>query len=202
MSNGSAWLRCEAWDGIAMSGRTNVEASPGITIVRREGIFSVAVIGREGEASSLKKFFAKEYDAELPQPGKCALGQEVELVWSAPVQWFVVSRDRKMPAKLYASLKSVAAVSDQSDSRAILRLSGSYVREVLAKGCLIDLHPQMFGPGSAITTSIAGIGAQIWWANFDSAVNIAVARSMAESFWSWLVHSAAEYGVEVTRSAS
>ena len=36
-----------------------------------------------------------------------------------------------------------AAVSDQSDSRLVLRLSGPRVRDVLAKGVPLDLHPKV-----------------------------------------------------------
>ena len=37
--------------------------------------------------------------------------------------------------------------SDQSDSRLVLRLSGPRVRDVLAKGVPVDLHPKAFKPG-------------------------------------------------------
>ena len=36
----------------------------------------------------------------------------------------------------------VAAVSDQSDARLVLRVSGPRVRDVLAKGVPVDLHPR------------------------------------------------------------
>ncbi len=53
-------------------------------------------------------------------------------------------------------------MSNQSDARAALRLSGPHVRDMLAKGCMIDLHPSVFPPGAAAMTSIAHIGVHLW----------------------------------------
>ncbi len=52
-------------------------------------------------------------------------------------------------------------MSDQSDARLVLHLSGPRVRDVLAKGVPIDLHPKVFKPGDVATTLIAYIGVQI-----------------------------------------
>jgi len=102
-----------------------------------------------------------------------------------------------MPAELTAELGQLAAVTDQTDARAVLKLHGPRVRDVLAKGCPVDLHPRAFRRGDTALTTIGGIGTQIWWADVDEAFHLAVPRSMAGSFWSWLVPSAQEFGVEI-----
>jgi sarcosine oxidase subunit gamma len=83
----------------------------------------------------------------------------------------------------------------------VLRLSGRNIRDALAKGCLIDLHPRAFRPGDVALTSIAHISVQLWVVD-EATFELAVPRSMAMSFWSWLRASAAPYGVEVAATAS
>ena len=124
-------------------------------------------------------------------------GASLDLLWSGPAQWLAVSVRPQMPAELASELAGMAAVTDQTDARAVLRLNGPHVRDVLAKGCPVDLHERVFRRGDTILTAIGGIGVQIWWADVDDAVHLAVPRSMAGSFWSWLLPSAQEFGVEV-----
>jgi sarcosine oxidase subunit gamma len=123
--------------------------------------------------------------------------ERLDLVWAGPSQWLAVSVRSEMPDELAADLKGIAAVTDQTDARAVLRLRGTRVRNALAKGCPVDLHPRVFRRGDTIITVIGGIGVQIWWADVDDALHLAVPRSMAGSLWSWLLPSAHEFGVEV-----
>jgi sarcosine oxidase subunit gamma len=71
------------------------------------------------------------------------------------------------------------------------------MRDALAKGCPIDLHPRAFAAGNAAITVIAHIGIHLWRLPFDDGLYVALFRSMAGSFWSWLHASAAEFGLEV-----
>jgi len=89
-----------------------------------------------------------------------------------------------------------AAVSDQSDARLVLRLSGPKLRDVLAKGVPIDLHPNVFKPGDVATTLVAYIGVQLDRID-EASFQLTAPRSMAGSLWSWLSASAAEFGYEV-----
>ena len=47
---------------------------------------------------------------------------------------------------------------DVSAQRIILRLRGPRVRDVLAKGCAIDLHPRVFGRGCSAQTTLGRAG--------------------------------------------
>jgi methylglutamate dehydrogenase subunit D len=159
--------------------------------------FSFAcVIGGEDNLR-LTDVFVSRYGIEPPQAPRTAPGEKLDLVWAGPSQWLAVSIRPGMPAELAAELKDIAAVSDQTDARAVLRLRGARVRDALAKGCPVDLHPRAFGRGYTAITSIGGIGVQIWWTDVDDALHLAVPRSMAGSFWSWFLPSAQEFGVEV-----
>jgi sarcosine oxidase subunit gamma len=78
-------------------------------------------------------------------------------------------------------------------------VSGPHAREVLAKGLPIDLHPSVFGSGSAATSTISLMGVQLWQVDDAPTFDMAIFRSVSASFWRWLTASAGEYGYEVTR---
>ena len=122
------------------------------------------------------------------------------LIGTAPGQWLAVAEGKEalgLLAMLGVALKGLATIVDQSDGKAVLRISGPRARDVLAKGCSLDLNPRVFKPGSAGTTPVALIDCVIWQVDETPSYDLAVPTSFAESFWSWLTASAAEYGYTV-----
>jgi len=110
----------------------------------------------------------------------------------------VALANEALAVDLAAKLQGLASVSDQSGGRTVLRIGGSRARDVLAKGLPIDLDPRAFHLGSAATSAISHIGVQLWQADDTRSYDIAIFRSLSESFWRWLTTSAAEFGYEVT----
>lgn len=192
-----SWWRKGAWDGIAKTGRSGAESvDSGVVITPRHDFSLATVIGIEGNRT-LAEQFALRFGIEPPDAPRTVPGAKLDLLWAGPSQWLAVSVRPGMPAELAADLQGIAAVSDQTDARAVLRLRGPRVRDVLAKGCPVDLHPRAFRRGDTFITAIGGVGVQVWWTDVDDALHLAVPRSMAGSFWSWLLPSAQEFGVEV-----
>lgn len=192
------WQRVGVWDGIVHPGRSGAGSpEPGVTIMPRHDFSLATVIAAHEDGADLERMFSTRYGLRPPQEPHVVCGTSLDLIWSGPSQWLAVSVRPQMPAELALELAGIAAVTDQTDARAVLRLRGLRVRDVLAKGCPVDLHPRAFRRGDTILSAIGGIGVQIWWADVDDAVHLAVSRSMAGSFWSWLLPSAQEFGVEV-----
>jgi methylglutamate dehydrogenase subunit D len=193
-----SWQRVGVWDGVAHPGRSGADRpEPGVVIMPRHDFTLALVIGSHEGGTDLERVFGARYAIRPPDAPRAVCGASLDLVWAGPSQWLAVSVRPEMPAELAAELTGIAAVTDQSDARAVLRLNGPHVRDVLAKGCPVDLHERAFRRGDTILTAIGGIGVQIWWADVDDALHLAVPRSMAFSFWSWLLPSAQEFGVEV-----
>ncbi len=192
----SSWRRRGAWHGILAAGRFGVQDGPaGLFVTPVEDCGVAAVIGRGRDA--LDHYFARAHALTPPRTPAVAAGSDCALVWMGPDQWLALADDRSLPARLVEALGDNAAVSDQSDARAILRLRGPWLRHALAKGCPIDLHPKAFAPGDAVVTAIAHVGVHMWWLPDDDGLHVAVFRSMAGSFWSWLSGSSAEFGIQV-----
>ena len=128
------------------------------------------------------------------------MGRDVSFVGYGPGQWLAVSEtlaSEAMARDLAERLKGLASMSDQSSGRTVIRVSGPRARDVLAKGLPIDLDPRAFPLGSAATSTISLMGVQLWQADDTRSYDIAVFRSLSESFWRWLAASAAEFGYEV-----
>ena len=85
-------------------------------------------------------------------------------------------------------------VVDVSAQRITLRLTGSRARDVLAKGCSIDLHPRSFRRGDSAQTMLAQAGV-ILLALSDSGDDYAVLvrSSYAGYLADWLADAALEF---------
>ncbi|MEH3118479.1 MAG: sarcosine oxidase subunit gamma [Methylorubrum populi] len=194
----SPWRPRGAWEGAATIGRHGApDGAAGIRLTLLEGRGLATVIAADGREADLTAIVAERLGLSLPGAGGAVFAGETGLVWSAPGQWLAVAESPRALRDLPEALRGVAAVTDQGDGRALVRVSGPKARAMLAKGVAVDLHPRAFGPGRAAVTSIAHIGVQLWQRDAGPTYDIAVARSFAGSFWRWLEHAAAEFGTEV-----
>jgi methylglutamate dehydrogenase subunit D len=192
------WTPHSAWAGILPAGRIGVaEGEAGVIAAPRENLGLASIIARAGKADELGARMAELYGVEAPTRPCIAQGRTFDLVWSGPEQWLAVSQERAIATRLATELDGLAAVADQSDGRAVVRLSGPKARAMLAKGCPIDLHPRAFRPGDTALTAITHIGVQLWQVDEAPTYDMAVFRSLASGFWRWLTLSAAEFGLEV-----
>ncbi len=107
-----------------------------------------------------------------------------------PGRWIFLGRPM---AELAQTLKDGASLSDHSDGYALFEVWGPKVRETLAKGVPVDLHPDHFSNHVAVTM-VAHIGVILWQSGQDR-FTLAVFRSYSGSFWHWLSASAAPFGL-------
>ena len=187
--------------GLAASGRYGKrDGGAGVTISERIGLGLATVAARKGQARSLQDRVREAYGVDLPQTSRVVVGRDVSFVGYGPGQWLAVSEtlaSEALARDLAERLKGLASISDQSSGRTVIRVSGPRARDVLAKGLPIDLDPRVFPLGSAATSTISLMGVQLWQADDTRSYDIAVFRSLSESFWRWLAASAAEFGYEV-----
>ena len=190
-----------ALSGLAIPGRYGrAEGEAGVIISELTGLGLATVACRKGQAPALNTTVQKSYGVELPASSRVAQGPKVTLIGYGPGQWLAVSEsiaNEALAGDLAAKLKGLASISDQSGGRTVFRISGPRARDVLAKGLPIDLDPRAFPPGSAATSAISHIGVQLWQADDTRGYDLAIFRSLTESFWRWLTASAAEFGYEV-----
>ena len=139
------------------------------------------------------------------RPNTWVRGSVGTVIWLGPDEWLVVS-DLDVLETLEADLRAVVTPSggaavDVSGQRVKLTLTGRHVRDVLAKGCSLDLHPTVFGPGSSAQTTL-GLAGVVLLAGDDPGddtgddtveFTVLVRQSFANYLVDWLVDAAEEF---------
>ena len=102
-------------------------------------------------------------DTELPTtPNTWVATSTGRTIWLGPDEWLLTSTAHapdELEDRVRESVRPLGgAAVDVSAQRIGLRLSGSRARDVLAKGCSIDLHPRVFVRGSAVQTTVGLAG--------------------------------------------
>lgn len=171
--------------------------APGIAITERTNLSMVQVAAFAPAADVSMRVQAAIGLTLSAQPNRSTSSGPSVALWSAPERWLIVEpAQRDLMGLIGRVLAPVAAVTDLSHARTALRLSGPNMRDVLAKGCTIDLHPRAFASGACAITSVAHTGTIIHAAGPDT-LDLYVVRSFAEHFWEWLLDAAAEFGAQV-----
>jgi sarcosine oxidase subunit gamma len=104
-----------------------------------------------------------------------------------PQEWLVVGDAHQLGREPIA--RDVIAV-DITDAFAVLEVQGDSARELLSRGCGLDLHPRMFRVGQCARTRFAQIPVVLTCVDHSHRFELYVARSYASYLRSWLVDAA------------
>lgn len=126
-------------------------------------------------------------------------GGGIAAFWLGPDEWLAVAPEAegdRLPVRLDEALAGRrAAVVDQSAARGVLRLSGARARDVLAKGCRLDLHRDVFKPGQCAQTALARALVLICALDAMPSFDLYVRPSFAHYMTHWVLDAMAEYGL-------
>ena len=123
--------------------------------------------------------------ATLPVTPHYVLGNGVMFLWSGPGTWLAVSDDSGLEARILRLARGLAAITDQSDGRTILRVTAPVAK--LQKLVPIDLHESVFGRNATALTLAGHIPVQIW--RTENGFELCCFRSFAESLYHSLVEA-------------
>lgn len=129
---------------------------------------------------------------ELTAINRAAEAGETIALWLGPGHWLIKGDD---PA---ATLERAAAVTrssliDVSDSWCTISVTGKRSRDVLAKGCSLDLDPRVLAPGATAVTQFVRMRALIHCVDDTPTYHVYVERSFAPYLWAWLVDAMTEF---------
>jgi len=116
-------------------------------------------------------------------------------LWLSIDQWLIVDASNHRQA-LFEGLSAAldghfAAVTDLSDARAIIRLTGQGAGLILMKGLHPDLSQAGTRAGSVRRGALAGLDAIVHVVGpAPETIDIFVDRSVADHAWSWLARAA------------
>jgi sarcosine oxidase subunit gamma len=118
--------------------------------------------------------------------------------WLGPDEWLIVTEADRTATMVEVLRDAVsefhAAVNDISGGQVALVIEGAGTRDMLAKGCTLDLHARVFTAGFCAQTGLAK--ANVMLACLDDAPSfmIVVRRSFADYLCRWLRRAAGPIG--------
>jgi sarcosine oxidase, subunit gamma len=173
----------------------DLAAASGDAVTLRETPPLTMVNLRVTPGSDAARRVAAALGTELPAANTVAPATAGAVLWLGPDESLVVADDGAAPAVvglLAGGVGAEGSVVDVSAARAGVDLSGPRARDVLEKGCSIDLHPAAFPPDACAQTLLARAGV-ILWHERAGAYRVLAGASFGDYLADWLIDAAAEY---------
>ncbi len=140
---------------------------------------SIAGIASFRDQDRLHAALRAAFGAPAPATASFIQAGAVTLACVAPARFVAFGdADADLPARLAKALDGLAAVTDQSDMWASWRVSGTSIRECLARVIPIDLAPDAFQVGQLALTRAGHLDVRVCRVDED-AYEVAVTRSVA-----------------------
>ncbi len=161
----------------------------------------VGMISIRGDltAGYLKKPLKKITKVDMPDMRSINLTLGKGIAWMSPDELLLICPYTDVATNLEALHKAIgsnhALAVNVSDARAVFRLTGKHIREVLAKLAPVDTSPGAFAPGTIRRTRLAQVPAAFWMVDDDTA-ELVCFRSVAQYVFD-LLKIAAQPGSEV-----
>lgn len=133
------------------------------------------------------------------EPNKVSAGDAVSAIWLGPDEWYLrtahgAERDTAVTLEQALAGQHVA-INPVGSGLATLEFGGAHARDVLEKGCTLDLHPRAFGEGQCAQTLLAKANVLLCPRGAQPAYEIVVRRSLADYLFAWLTDAADEFGM-------
>jgi len=164
--------------------------APAIALAVRPAVGILSLRGHARDAPFLAAAERALGIALTTEIGAVAAAPGGQVFALSPSEWWLVSSGA--PVAELPALRTI----DLSEGRTVMRLAGPRARDVLAKGCGLDLHPSAFAAGRCTQTPVAHIGCVLHQVDATT-WDFYVPRSYARHFWEWLTDAASEFGGEV-----
>ena len=128
-------------------------------------------------------------------------------IWLGPDEWLIVAPDGEA-ASLEEAIRAARpgdpwlSVVDLSQSYTALLLAGPRMRELLAKGCPLDLHPRAFGAGNCAQSTLAKARVLLRAVDGGAAIEAWFRNSFTEYAVRWLIDASAEFREPGSRNSA
>jgi len=162
---------------------------------------SIVNLRGNAEETAFREGAARAMGVALPLK-PCTISENglVRVVWVGPDDWFIVGPSGQPEAialRLREALTGMHhAVTDVSSGYTVLHLSGRPVRDVLAQGCPLDLHPRAFERGACAGSHFFKASIWLWQTDEAPVYELLVVRSYMDYVWLMLERACAECGLQ------
>jgi sarcosine oxidase subunit gamma len=145
--------------------------------------------------SKIQTSTIKVEDLDLPLESlKVTANKETRVLWNAPRTWLIISSKKNIINNIKDKCDhSNFAVTDISHSRAVIQIKGLQAKEVLKKGCPININEIQVN--NCAGTVFNGITVVVDFVNNNpDTFNLLALRSFSETFYHHITDAALEFG--------
>lgn len=176
----------------------NPDGQPDMRVVitcQAQGLINLRTA--EDVSEMMKRFFG----TALPSAANSFTSSgERRAVWLGPDEYLLVCAEYEQ-TELHRTISTQMtgqhfALTVISDALSVYQVSGPGVRDMLAKGCALDLDKSVFRPGMCAQSSLDR-AAVTFICETDDSLRLICRRSFADYVESWLKDASTEYGYEV-----
>ncbi len=182
-------------DVSALNGKAHV----GFVTVTEQGLRGMITVRGDLGSSAIRKAVTRVTGVDYPAMGECKCDGVKGLAWMSPDELLVMVAHDQVGETLETLQKALAGehslVANVSDARAVIRLEGEGVREVIAKVAPVDMSPSAFKPGTIRRTRLAQVPAAFWMHD-ETTLDLVCFRSVADYAFDVLSRTSME-GTEV-----
>jgi len=139
---------------------------------------------------------AAAHGLTLPETGRCAVLDGRLALSVRPGRWLLLTPPAfpgAAAARWSEALAGVGAALDLSGGLAAFLLAGPAVREMLARGCRLDLRPEALPSGSAAATIMVQVPVTI--AALAAGVLLLTPATTARHLHEWLLETSGPFGL-------
>lgn len=160
-----------------------------------EPILRIGVAPFHHERETVNRLLVDHFGLRLPNPGYFETAGEIAVVWTDSRSWWIEKAidgqggDAAFLDEVRRLLRGAASIVDRSHGLTALRVGGPRARDLLAKGCALDLHPRGFGIGRCAATEIAHAWTHLRQLAADDFL-LLTPRSYAEDLLAWTERAA------------
>ncbi|WP_238370420.1 sarcosine oxidase subunit gamma [Heliomarina baculiformis] len=144
----------------------------GLVRIDETGLQGMITLRGDLSLTTVKKVATTASGATFPGQRQITVSDTGALAWMSPDELLILCPYEEVSDRLAKMTKTLgntnALAVDVSDARAIFAISGEDARDVMAKLCPVDLHPEVFKPGEIRRTRLAQIAAAIWMEDDDN----------------------------------
>jgi len=131
----------------------------------------------------IRRLYEDAAGLDLPrEPNRSTANDGLHALWLAPGEWLLVSEDK--------DIEIDAMASDLSHGRTAFRIAAGPAREILAKGCPLDLREGEIQPGHCGQSVLCGVGVLVHYLEDGAHMDIYVPRSYGRFIHDWLKDAA------------
>ncbi|AKS45823.1 sarcosine oxidase subunit gamma [Octadecabacter temperatus] len=153
-----------------------------IAVVTRADARGMITLRGDLGSAKIKKAVKAATGQKMPVSGQFLGDGTQGVAWMSPDELLLIvpydSVGTSIEGLNKALVKTHFLTVDVSDARAVFTVSGDGARDVLARLCPVDLHPDSFGVGQARRTRLAQIAAAFWM--HEGGLDVVCFRSVAD----------------------